>query len=313
MALKPNEPISVVVPVFQEGKNLPEFLAALQAQTLLPNEIIFVEAGSTDESPSLLKKWTKTCLPRGPAVQILRNPGGFPGANRNRGVEKSRHPWMAFLDVRTIPRPEWLETMKGLRSTGTEEAWLGKCRMDGDNAFAKAVCAVSYGCGTDHPTLPGSMFHRKVFETIGGFREDLRSGEDIDWLKKLRHSGLEIGCRDLALIRYEGFPRTGSGLRKKYLSYSRCGVRIGHHRAGYLFFALFFPFLAGLLLLQPIWGLGLTFGYLLGRGVLDPARRSRAWLWWRPFGSALFWAPWVAVQIDSIKAWAFFSTRRRAT
>jgi len=273
--------------------------------TLFPNEIIFVEAGSTDATFQMLEKWAKEQGQDEKMVKILRNPRGFPGANRNRGVQKSRYPWIAFLDVRTIPRPEWLETIRRLSSTGPEVAWLGKCQMDGATAFSKAVCAVSYGCKTSHISLPGSFFQRMVFREIGFFREDLRSAEDLDWMKKLKASGLGFGiCRE-PTIHYEGFPKNGRELRKKYWIYSQCGISIGHQPSIYLFTALLAVVMTCVFLARPGWAPAAACLYLFFRGVVDPVRRSRKLFWWRPSFKAFLVAPWVALQIDGTKALAY--------
>lgn len=48
-------PISVIIPVFNSARFLPEALASIAAQTLAPLEIILVDGPSTDETPAIIR------------------------------------------------------------------------------------------------------------------------------------------------------------------------------------------------------------------------------------------------------------------
>ena len=51
--------LSIIVPVFNEIKLLPNFLAHLAQQSQKKQEIIVVDGGSTDGSLEFLKQWTQ--------------------------------------------------------------------------------------------------------------------------------------------------------------------------------------------------------------------------------------------------------------
>ena len=54
--------IAVTVAVYNEEKNIEKFIGAIQRQSILPNELIIVDDGSTDKTLEMLKKITKRQL-----------------------------------------------------------------------------------------------------------------------------------------------------------------------------------------------------------------------------------------------------------
>ena len=51
--------VSVLVPIYNVAKYLPECLESLKNQTLKEVEFICLNDGSTDESPEIIKKFAK--------------------------------------------------------------------------------------------------------------------------------------------------------------------------------------------------------------------------------------------------------------
>ncbi len=49
--------ITLVVPMLNEARTLPDLLSTLKAQTRRPDELIFVDAGSSDGSADLVRQW----------------------------------------------------------------------------------------------------------------------------------------------------------------------------------------------------------------------------------------------------------------
>jgi lipopolysaccharide/colanic/teichoic acid biosynthesis glycosyltransferase/GT2 family glycosyltransferase len=93
--------ISVIVPAFNAGEVLPACLAALQAQSLPPEdyEVIVVDDGSTDGT---------FALAAGAPVRAIQVPHGGPAAARNAGVQAARGSLLAFTDSDCVPTPDWL-------------------------------------------------------------------------------------------------------------------------------------------------------------------------------------------------------------
>lgn len=97
---------SIVVPTFERMDVLPEVLAALSSQqTEADFEVVVVDDGSRDATPSFLGSWD----PSHP-FRVLRQQNRGPASARNAGVAAARGRRLAFLGDDTVPAPSWLET-----------------------------------------------------------------------------------------------------------------------------------------------------------------------------------------------------------
>jgi len=98
--------LSVIVPVHQGARFLPESLAALAASDLPRDqwELIVVDDASTDATGKIAGDWADRVL-------TLPAPAHGPAFARNRGVEASRGEWVAFIDADVRVHPDTLRKM----------------------------------------------------------------------------------------------------------------------------------------------------------------------------------------------------------
>lgn len=294
-------PVTLVIPILNEAESLPELLSEISAQSHRPDEIIFSDAGSTDGSQGLIESWWRNEGWETGRCSVLLMPGAMPGAGRNAGVRAARNDWIAFIDGGITPARDWLEQLCRHAKATQGSAIFGVCHFSAQEAFAKAVCALSYGQGSAHPVIPASLFKRDVFCEIGYFPEELRAAEDLVWMEALqtRYGAKEV-C-SAARVSYTYFP-TGwcKALRKWRVSeFNRSlgGVRRG----------LQIMYLLGLPSIYVITASGgsaaslLFVTYLLLRGVVDPVRRSRDFPWWKGQPKAVFMAIPIALALDISK------------
>jgi glycosyltransferase involved in cell wall biosynthesis len=93
-----NEPIfSLVIPVYNVESFLPAFLDSLaqQSRPLADCELIFVNDGSTDASPQLVRAWIARAKVR---AVLIDQPNIGPSAARNTGLERASGTWVTFPD-----------------------------------------------------------------------------------------------------------------------------------------------------------------------------------------------------------------------
>jgi CDP-glycerol glycerophosphotransferase len=86
--------ISVVVPFYNLADLLGDCLRSIAAQTFGDFEVIMVDDGSTDASSEVARAQAAA----DPRFTLLQVRGGSPGYARNRGVEKARGEFLAFVD-----------------------------------------------------------------------------------------------------------------------------------------------------------------------------------------------------------------------
>ena len=70
---------SVVIPLYNKGREIARTLGGVAAQTYTPLEVIVVDDGSTDDSARVVEGLDL------PGVRLIRQPNGGVSAARNRG------------------------------------------------------------------------------------------------------------------------------------------------------------------------------------------------------------------------------------
>lgn len=290
--------IVIIVPILNEEKSLAELFFALERQTLPPNKIIFIDAGSNDSSVKMIADWASFCSTNNKIKVIhLLNTGGSPGENRNLGIVKADSEWIAFLDAGISPVPDWLSSLASeIEGTG-QKAIFGRCFFNSASAFGRSVCAQSYGC-TDMPVMPASLYHASVFDEVGMFQEGIRAAEDRLWMLKFdRIYGQRLSSKKILAL-YNHFPTTLGSVIKKWWTYQNSTInsKVPDKKTWFLPF-LFFIILSGFYFSNAI-GLCLVWSYFFLRGFCEPVRRSKKIFWWEGVPMALVWAPIVGICID---------------
>lgn len=273
-------PVSLVIPVRNESATLHELFLGLLALSPLPAEVVFVDTGSTDSSVAEVESWMAQARQLGIRCHLCRHPGAYPGMARNVGVAAAAEEWIAFIDAGIMPQSDWLAELWKYRSDHQVEAVFGVCRFDSDELLGRMLCAASYGYGRVVPVLPASLFHKGLFEKVGYFQEQLRSGEDLLWKKALLDAGIDLPVCDRAIVSYRHFPATLSQAMRKWFIYEQSATvaGIGNPLRTFVLLAVLamYPALA---IAFPIAGPVFVI-YLVVRGVADPLRRSNGRAWW---------------------------------
>ena len=100
--------VSVIMPVYNAARTLPESLESIRQQSFRDFELIFVEDGSTDESVELIEAFAASADFPCHIVSQLRNQGV--AAARNRGLAAACGDYIAFVDADDRIEPQALET-----------------------------------------------------------------------------------------------------------------------------------------------------------------------------------------------------------
>ncbi len=97
--------VSIITPVYNAARWLPETLASVHAQTLADWEQILVDDGSTDDSVVLLEAAARDDA----RFRLLHTPrNGGPSKARNLALDAARGRYIAFLDADDLWLPEKL-------------------------------------------------------------------------------------------------------------------------------------------------------------------------------------------------------------
>ena len=96
--------ISVIVPTFNEEKNISKLIKALLSQSFLPDEIIISDGSSTDDTLKIIHNLSKNCE----LIKVINRQGKCRGAGRNEGIKLAKNNFLALIDSGIIPEKDWL-------------------------------------------------------------------------------------------------------------------------------------------------------------------------------------------------------------
>ncbi|MGD1906786.1 MAG: glycosyltransferase family 2 protein [Leptolyngbyaceae cyanobacterium] len=184
----PTQPtISVIIPVYNGAKFLPEAIANVEAQGRSDLEIIVIDDGSTDDTAAVAQAL-------GDRIRYTHQSNQGPAAARNRGLEIAEGAFIAFLDVDDQWPAEKLDHQLAAFATnpqleivnGYVQMMQAVPRTDGGWDFQpRHAPLVSFNLGS-------ALFRKSVFETVGNFDASQIHSEDVDWFMHARELGVAM-------------------------------------------------------------------------------------------------------------------------
>lgn len=162
-----------MVPVFNTGKYIEELIASLAAQSLSQHEfeVIFVDDGSTDDTPHRLDRLAA----EQENVIVLHEPNsGWAGRPRNRGIDSARGEYVFFVDHDDWLGAEALERMSEFAADNNSDIVIGRQaghhRGVAKPLFAKTLPAATLETAPLMDSLTPHMMFRKAFLDRHGLR-----------------------------------------------------------------------------------------------------------------------------------------------
>jgi GT2 family glycosyltransferase len=186
--------VTIIIPVFNQARDLERCLAALERQTYPPDrfDVIVVDNDSDEPIGPVAERF--------PRVRAITEPAPGSYAARNRGIEASRGALLAFTDADCLPAADWIacgvRAVQRLSGAGMVAGRIAMTFHDPDQPTAVELCESIFG-------LPQEMFlawgfgatanlftTRVTVEQVGLFDQRLMSGGDMEWGQRLRALGL---------------------------------------------------------------------------------------------------------------------------
>lgn len=85
--------ISVIIPLYNKEKIVEKTIRSVLQQTYTNFELIIIDDGSTDNSPTIVK-----CI-KDDRIKLLEQKNGGPSKARNTGIKTAKAHWIVFLDA----------------------------------------------------------------------------------------------------------------------------------------------------------------------------------------------------------------------
>ena len=222
--------ISVIVPVRNGMPWLEQQLRALAEQECHePWEVVVADNNSTDGSGLVAQEWVNRC----PMMHLVdASKASGPGGTRNAGAAVAKGDLLAFCDADDVVQPGWLTAhifalTEADLSAGVFDYWsLNGRAAPLPLSYAPPPAMTMFGF------LPAAgsgnlAIRRRAFEDLGGFAEDLMTGEDLDLSWRAQLSGHRFVVNPKAVLArrdQQGF----KAVFRRYTAYGRSGPDLFH-------------------------------------------------------------------------------------
>ena len=210
--------VSVIIPVYNDAARLRLCLEALEKQSYPEYEIIVADNGSTDRE-------VKRVCEEFERVSFIVEPKTGSYAARNRGLSLAKGEFIAFTDSDCIPERDWIEKgVKHFSRTPNCGLAAGRIRVfpqDRERPTAVELFEM-YSAFPQHTYVEKNKYgatanvftSKVVFEEVGLFNEELKSGGDQEWGQRVAANGFKLVYAHEACVHHPA-RRTFADLRKK--------------------------------------------------------------------------------------------------
>lgn len=285
------EPVSVVVPCYNERECVEKTLRSLVRSDHPAIEVIVVDDGSTDGTADLVEELAL------PGVRLIRQPNGGKPAALNTGIAAARHELIVMVDGDTIFEPDSIRRLVRPFADPTVGAVAGNAKVGNRQRMIGRWQHIEYVLGFNldrrcydllgcMPTVPGAIgaFRRRVLTEVGGV-SGRTLAEDTDLTMSVCQAGWRVVYEESARAWTEAPATVGQLWRQRYRwSYGTIQAMWWHRRAlaahgtagrfgrcGLPFLALFQVLLPAL---APLIDVFLVYGLIF----LNPVRTGLFWL-----------------------------------
>lgn len=196
--------ITVIIPTYNEEKNIEKCLQSFQSQTIPREsfEIVIVDGSSKDKTCEIAARYADRVI-----LQISKGVGGA----RNDGAQVAKGEILVTTDADCLPPEDWLKVIQDnfrdgvVAATGTLTPIITEDMSDLESftykllfEISNVILRVGSWIGYYHLCGANSAFDREAFIKTGGY-SDLPYSDDIEISKRLKPLGKVVFDKDIGL------------------------------------------------------------------------------------------------------------------
>ena len=232
------EPVSVIVPAYNEKEGIEAAVRSLAGGDYPQVEVVVVDDGSTDGTAALVEQL------RLPNVRVVRVPNGGKANALNTGIALARHNLIVTVDGDTIFEPDSIRMLVQPFADPTVGAVAGNVKVGNRESLVAAWQHIEYVIGFNldrrlyevlrcMPTVPGAIgaFRRAALAEVGGMSDETLA-EDTDVTMALCRTGWRVVYAERAKAWTEAPTTLEQLYRQRYRwSYGTMQAMWKHRRA----------------------------------------------------------------------------------
>lgn len=309
----PHPKVAVIATVLNEHTSIAALLTGLSQQTLQPDEVVIVDAGSSDGT----FEWLQTAKQQFPKLVLkVVQQSGNRSQGRNLAIQNTAAEWLAITDAGCVPVKEWLaELVQTAQDIAAASHWpvvAGYYQGQAKTAFEAAelpfALVMPSRVNPQHflPASRSMLIDRRAWQLVGGFPEHLLVSEDY-WLartlwqlSKTTHPQLQFSFNQKAIVKWR--PRRNlAEFLQMIAAFATGDVRAGLWRPKVA--AIFGRYVIAMVWLITYVVTGNTW---LGVGFMFASAGYIVWSWWKhaaDVAAGQYWLPILQLTSDVAVMW----------
>lgn len=189
--------ITFVSTVYNEERSISSFLDSLFSQSVLPQEIVIVDGGSTDNTVLTIEKKNKDFQKFNKRINIkIIVKKGNRSVGRNTAIGNATGDIIACSDAGCTLNKDWLRQITSVFNNKNVDVVSGFYKPIANSVFEK--CLATYTCVMPDKVNPNNFlpssrsiaFKKTAWVKAGGYPEKLNTCEDLVFAKKMKQQGL---------------------------------------------------------------------------------------------------------------------------
>jgi len=196
---------SFVTTVLNEAKTITGLLDSLQTQTKLPDEVIIVDAGSTDATLDLVKAHR---LNQSSMIRIIKLSGINRSRGRNLGIKSAKYKIIALSDAGCVLDSDWLARITEPLMNMSVDSVAGYYQTTTSSVLAQAMAPFvaimpdRFNPKTYLPSSRSLALKKSAWLKVGQYPENLDYCEDLIFSAKLK-AQTRMAVRPEAIVFWE--------------------------------------------------------------------------------------------------------------